>query len=224
MLWGDAMQDWLEPGNLSRSERLQRRLAGLTQRPFPGSATGAVQGQGFAKRVITFVAVGVPLLIGIVFIIVSFATRSEAALSSFVQAHGVRREAVILNVQNEEHHSTTTTGSGSSRHTTTSTSWTALVQVSLADPVGGQTRTTVHVPGYESASPGDSLTVLVNPNDPTYAELPGSPSTSPLLPTIFLVVGSVMAVLGIALWVLIARKGGAFLNRSWQWNWSSRTR
>ena len=206
------MQDFLEPVNLSRSERLQRRLAGLAQRP------------GFAKRVVTLVTVGVPLLAGIIFLIVSFATRSGAALSGFVQAHGVRREAVILSVQNEEHHSTTTTGSGSSRHTTTSTSWTALVAVSLADPVGGQTRTTVHVPGYESAASGDRLTVLVDPNDPSYAELPGSPSTSPLLPAIFLIVGSVLVVLGIALWVLIARKGSAFLNRSWRWNWSSRAR
>jgi hypothetical protein len=216
------MPEWLEPNNLSRSERLQRRLAGLTQRPFPGNAAGGVQGRRFAKRVITFVAVGVPLLIGVIFLIVSFAIRSGAALSGFVQAHGVRRTAVILNVQNQEHHSTTTTGSGSSRHTTTSTSWTALVQVSLAAPVGGQARTTVRVPGYESASPGDRLTVLVDPNDPSYAELPGSPSTSPLLPTIFLIVGSVMVVIGIGLWVLIARKGSAFLNRSWQWNWSSR--
>jgi hypothetical protein len=212
--------DFLEPINLSRSG-LQRRLAGLTQGPFAGGTAGAPRSPRFARRVITLVAVGVPLLVGIVFIIVSFATRSEAALSGFVQAHGVRRAAVILNVQNEEHHSTTTTGSGSGRHTTTSTSWTALVQVSLAAPVGAQTRTTVHVPGYESAAAGDQLTVLVDPDDPAYAELPGSPSTSPLLPTIFLIVGSVMVAIGIGLWVLIARKGSAFLNRS-RWNWSSR--
>ena len=187
-------------------------------------ATGGLPGPRSAKRVITFVAVGVPLFVGIIFLIVSFATRSSAALSGFVQAHGVRREAVILNVQNEEHHSTTTSGSGSSRHTTNSTSWTALVQVSLASPVGGQARTTVHVPDYESASPGDRLTVLVDPKDPSYAELPGSPSTSPLLPTIFLIVGSALVVIGIVLWVLVARKGSAFLGRSWQWNWSSRTR
>ena len=218
------MQDWLEPVNLNRSERLQQRLAGLTQRPFSGGAAGGVQGPRFAKRVITLVVVGVPLLVGIIFLIVSFAIRSQAALSGFVQAHGVRRSAVIVSVQNEEHHSTTTTGSGSGRHTTTSTSWTALVQVSLADPVGGQARTTVHVPGYESAGPGDTLAVLVDPDNPSYAELPGSPSTSPLLPTIFLIVGSVLVVLGIGLWVLVARKGTGFINRSWRWSRSSRAR
>jgi hypothetical protein len=218
------MQDWPDPMNRSRSERRQRRFAGLTQRLFSGRAAGVGQSQRFAKRVIRFVVVGVPLLVGIIFLIVSFAIRSEAALSGFVQAHGVRRSAVIVSVQNQEHQSTTTTGSGSSKHTTTSTSWTALVQVRLADPVGGQARTTVHVPGYESAGPGDTLAVLVDPDNPSYAELPGSPSTSPLLPTIFLIVGSVLVVLGIGLWVLVARKGTAFINRSWRWSWSSRAR
>jgi len=71
---------------------------------------------------------------------VSLALRSSAARSSFVQAHGVRREAVILNVDNIAHMSTTTTGSGSGKHTVTSTTYTAEVLVRLADPVDGQAR------------------------------------------------------------------------------------
>ena len=148
------------------------------------------------------------LFIGVVFVILSFALRSPAALSSFVQAHGVRREAVILSVDNIAHKSTTTTGSGSSKHTVTSTTYTAEVLASLADPVGGQARTTVRVPRHETDGPGDTLTVLVDPNDPGYAELPGSPSTPAVLPTVFLVVGTVLTVVAIT--------GSALIAHSWR--------
>lgn len=145
------------------------------------------------------------LFIGSVFIILSFALRSSAARSSFVQAHGLPREAAIMRVDNIAHTSTTTTGTGSSRHTVTRTTYTAEVLASLADPVDGQARTTVHVPGYETKGPGDTLIVLVDPDDPGYAELPGSPSTPAALPTIFLTVGGVLAAVAITVGALIAR-------------------
>jgi hypothetical protein len=125
-----------------------------------------------------------------------------------VQAHGVRREAVILSVDNIAHKSTSTSGSGSGKHTVTSTTYTAEVLVRLADPVGGQARTTVHVPRYETDGPGDTLIVLVDPNNPSYAELPGSPSTPAVLPTIFLAVGAFLAVVAIT--------GSAIIGRSWR--------
>jgi Kef-type K+ transport system membrane component KefB len=148
------------------------------------------------------VAMIVVMLIGVVFVIISFASRSQAARSSFVQAHGVRREAVILNVDNIAHTSTNPNGSG---HSTT---YTAEVLVRLAVPVGGQAQTTVHVPNYEPGGPGDTLTVLVDPDNPGYAELPGSPSTPALLPTIFLAVGAFLAVVAIT--------GSAFVARLWR--------
>jgi hypothetical protein len=160
-----------------------------------GSIAGLIRGGRLRGYAAGLVAMLIVLFIGAVFITLSFALRSPAALSSFVQAHGVRREAVILNVDNIAHTSTTTTGS--SRHTVTSTTYTAEVLASLADPVGGQARTTVHVPRYETGGPGDTLTVLVDPSDPGYAELPGSPSTPAVLPTIFLVVGAFLAVVAI---------------------------
>jgi Protein of unknown function (DUF3592) len=172
-----------------------------------GSFAGLIWGRRLSGRAAGLVAVLIVLFIGVIFLIVSFALRSSAALSGFVQAHGVRREAVILNVDNIVHESTTTIGSGSSRHTVTSTSYTADVLVSLADPVDGQARTTVHVPNYEAGAPGDTLTVLVDPSDPGYAELPGSPSTPALLPAIFLAVGAFLAVVAITV--------SAFIARSW---------
>ena len=170
-----------------------------------GRIAGLIRGTRLRGYAAGLVAMLVVLLVGAVFIIVSYALRSQAALSSFVQAHGVRREAVILRVDNIAHTSTTTTGSGSSRHTMTSTTYTAEVLASLAEPVGGQARTTVRVPRYETGSPGDTLTVLVDPDAPGYAELPGSPSTPAVLPTIFLAVGAFLAVVAITGSTLIAR-------------------
>ena len=175
------------------------------QFPFRGSVASISRGRSLSGRAAGLIAVLIVLFIGAIFIIVSVALRSPAARSSFVQAHGIRREAVILNVDNIAHTSTSTTGSGSSRHTVTSITYTAEVLASLADPVGGQARTTVRVPRYETDGPGDTLTVLVDPRDPGYAELPGSPSIPAVLPAIFLVVGAVLAVVAITGSALIAR-------------------
>jgi hypothetical protein len=97
---------------------------------------------------------------------------------------------------------------GRRKHTVTSTTYTAEVLVRLADPVGGQARTTVHVPRYETEGPGGTLTVLVDPGDPGYAELPGSPSTPAVLPAIFLAVGVFLTVVSVA--------GSALIARSWR--------
>lgn len=184
--------------------------------------TGGLQPGGGLPRWAVAVLVGVPLLVGMIFLIVSFALRSSAALSSYVQEHGVRRTAVIQSVHNIEHTSTHSVGSGSSKHQETTTSYTAEVLVRLAAPVGGRTQTTVHVPDVESADPGETLTVLVNPKDPGYAELPGAPSTSPILPMIFLIVGGVLVVIAVVAGVLAvrARRRGSpmAVTRSWQWS------
>ena len=141
------------------------------------------------------VAMIVVLLIGVVFVIISFASRSQAARSSFVQAHGVRREAVILSVDNIAQKN----GSGSVK------TYVAEVLVRLADPVDGQTQTTVHVPNRETEGPGGTLTLLVDPDDPGYAELPGSPYTPGVLVTILLAVGAFLIVVAAAGSALIAR-------------------
>ena len=186
------------------------------------------QASGFrvGRRLIVVLAAGIPLFIGVIFVVVSFGVRSQAAKSSYVQDHGVQRTAVILSVNNIESTDTEWVGTGSSRHQETTTSWTAEVVVRLAAPVGGQTQTTVHVPNRESDGPGTTLTVLVDPKEPGYAELPGSPSIPPILPTIFLIVGSALIVIGIAAGTLVARlwrRGRPVtLSRSWEWSRSTR--
>jgi hypothetical protein len=50
--------------------------------------------------------------------------------------------------------------------------------VSLVSPAGGLATTTVRYPGQSSYLTGQSISVLIDPHQPTYAELPGSPDTS----------------------------------------------
>ena len=213
----------LPPAGPRRNETWLRAAEFAAGLPFVGRPVGFFLRRAgddrFRRRAIATLAAGLPLLIGVIFIAVSLGTRSSAALSGFVQAHGVRRQAVIVSVQNFEHQSSTSSGSGKHHTNETSISWTALVQVSLAAAVDGQSRTTVHVPNYENAGPGDELTVLVDPDNPGYAELPGAPSTSPLLPAVFLIVGSVLAAAGIGLAVFFAWKGTRSLDESGSGFW-----
>jgi hypothetical protein len=149
-------------------------------------------------------AAGIPLLIGVIFLVIAPFLRAQADHSSFVQAHGIRRTAVLLSVNNIE--STTSSGSGNQQHT--STSWTADVTVRLTGPGGSQGQTVVHVPHFDSDAPGTALTVLVDPHDPSYAELPGVPAHTAVLPTVFTAVGSLL--------VVIAAVAAGFVIRSWR--------
>lgn len=107
----------------------------------------------------------------VVFLIISFHVRSEGARSSYTQAHGASRQAGILTVQNIQHQS-------HSQHGGTSTWYTAELTVSLNQPVRGLSQTTVQVPHAVSYSAGETVTVLVDPAEPGYAELPGVPDVT----------------------------------------------
>jgi hypothetical protein len=151
------------------------------------------------------VVVGIPLLAGVFFLALAYDMHSQGGLSSDAQGHGVRRTAVIQSVHNIGHTSSYSVGTGASKHTQTSTSYTAEVIVRLSTPVDGRTQTTVHVPEYESSGPGDTLTVLVSPKDPSYAELPGSPITPAGHPMIFEVVGFVFVFIAVLGSLLVVR-------------------
>lgn len=116
------------------------------------------------------------LIAGVIGVIAGVNALSDASQSDYVQAHGVRRPAVIQSVNNVSHQSQRQTGSGSNARTQYFTTYTAEVLVQLAEPVDGRTQTTVHVPHAVNDNPGTALTVLVSPKDPGYAELPGTPS------------------------------------------------
>ena len=47
----------------------------------------------------------------------------------------------------------------------------------LAEPFQGNSTTVVHYPAFSDLDPGQVVHVLVDPRQPGYAELPGSPDT-----------------------------------------------
>ncbi len=88
---------------------------------------------------------------------------ADAARSAYTQAHGVREVATVISARNE---SDTYKGV---------TTWYGYVLVRLPQPVGGQAQTTVHSPDKVHYATGAAVTVLVDPQSPSYAELPGNP-------------------------------------------------
>ena len=95
------------------------------------------------------------------------ASNASAAQSSYVQAHGMRDSATVVSEDDIAHW---TKQSG--------TTYTSLVNVQLQQPVHGTTRSVVHVPYAAGDLPGGKVTVLVNPRNPGYSELPGSADTT----------------------------------------------
>lgn len=84
-------------------------------------------------------------------------------LSRYVQSQGKAVPASVVSVRNIEH----TSRSG--------TWYTADIRVALAAPVDGVSVSTVHDPQASGLAAGDPLTVLVDPQRPGYAEIPGQP-------------------------------------------------
>jgi len=77
--------------------------------------------------------------------------------------------------------------------------------VRLPHPVGGQAQTTVHVPDKVSYRSGDAVTVLVDPQGPGYAELPGRPYDTRTGILVFSIVVSLFIILSAAGFLLSVR-------------------
>jgi hypothetical protein len=105
------------------------------------------------------------------FFLFSFHIRAESAQSAYTQAQGVGVQATVVSVQNIQNR--THSQSGGSH-----VFYTAVVTAALSQPVGGLSQTTVHVPHQVSYAAGQTLSVLVDPQAPGYAELPGQPSVT----------------------------------------------
>jgi hypothetical protein len=102
-------------------------------------------------------------VIGIVMIPLTFSTHAAADKSSYTQSNGISVNAMVTNVDNEQ-------SCGRS-----SCTYYAYVNVLLSQPVDGRASATVNIPQNVSYSSGQTIGVLVDPKDPGYAELPGSP-------------------------------------------------
>ncbi|HXL94849.1 MAG TPA: DUF3592 domain-containing protein [Streptosporangiaceae bacterium] len=127
------------------------------------------QGSGSGRRGLHApgaVAFQALLFLGItIFLIVStLQSYSGAQQSSYTQAHGVSETAVADNVQ-------VITNRGSHG----SVSYTSDITVTVQHPIVGNGSATVYSQGGTSVTQGSTLTVLVDPRQPSYAEIPGSP-------------------------------------------------
>jgi hypothetical protein len=113
----------------------------------------------------------VMVVVAAVLFLFSFHIRSQSAKSAYTQAHGVYNQATVVSVNNIAHQSHSQSGS--------STTWyTAEVFVKLNPPIRGRSQTMVHVPHSVSYAAGDPVSVLVDPQALSYAELPGQPSVT----------------------------------------------
>ncbi|MGO9789178.1 MAG: hypothetical protein ACLP8S_06555 [Solirubrobacteraceae bacterium] len=88
-------------------------------------------------------------------------THSQGVRSAFVQSHGVRAAAVVDRVDNTQHCSRS------------GCNYTAAVVVTLKAPVRGARTSVVHYPDYSDLVSGESVVVLVDPQQTAYAGLPG---------------------------------------------------
>jgi hypothetical protein len=118
-------------------------------------------------------------------IVAAFALRSDADRSAYTQSHGVASTGTVTNVDNIQ-----TCG----RY---SCSYHAHIAVTLNPPVEGHATSTVSYPAFSSVNVGDQIQVLVDPQQPDYAELPGSPSVKPGQWIGLLVFGVVFALLAV---------------------------
>ncbi len=94
---------------------------------------------------------------------ISVALHARAARSAYTQHHGASRTGIVTLVHRIHH---------SSR----SSSWTTYdYDVTLDDPVNGASSTRVHDPdqNFQHYFSGESVSILVDPKQPSYAEIPG---------------------------------------------------
>jgi hypothetical protein len=133
---------------------------------------------------------GVFALCAIGLIIGTLISISQASRSSYVQNHGIRTLGTVTFVNDIQH----------CNSNGTSCYYTSQISVTLHPPVDGASSTTVYAPFSSSLNAGDTVTVLVDPHELGYAELPGSPYVTT---TQWIVLGAV-AVLLIVLALLSA--------------------
>jgi hypothetical protein len=136
----------------------------------------------------------------VVILAMGLAAAGDAAVSAYTQAHGVRENAVVdsdsMTCANYEF--TQQCGARSSLY--------PQLAVTLSRPVGGQNTSSVDLNGKDPRLPkGDVISVLVDPQDPSHAELPGKPfntaaGSDGMKAASAAMFGLAMAIVLVALW------------------------
>lgn len=131
-------------------------------------------------------------------LVATFSTIADANRSNYVQQHGVHLSGTVTDVNEIK---------SCGRY---SCSYTAEVTVQLAEPYHGTSTTVVHYPDFSNLVDGQVVHVLVDPKQPGYAELPGSPDTksSQWIGLIFgcLLFGALAVFSALELWKLLKRR------------------
>ncbi len=95
-------------------------------------------------------------------IVAAISEHSQGDRSAFVQAHGTPAGGVVESVDNTQECSKS------------SCDYTAAVSIDLTGTVDGVRSTVAHYDDYSDLVDGDAVDVLVDPQQPAYAEFPGS--------------------------------------------------
>lgn len=128
----------------------------------------------------------------VILAVTAVSLHSQGNRSSFVQAHGAPRSATVTRVDNIEHH-----GKYSAWYT-------AEIYATFLPPVDGRAITEVYVPKQVDYSLGQQVPVLVDPRQPGYAELPGTPGVTAGNWITAAVLAVIMLVLeGLVIWATI---------------------
>lgn len=110
--------------------------------------------------------------------------------SAYVQAHGLSRSAVVDRVRN-----IATTNKGVTRYT-------ATLSVTVKSLSGSNRNAVVYSPERAQVKPGSTITVLLDPQQPAYAELPGYPDNHGWILSVILSLGAVgLGVLAVYFWL-----------------------
>src|SRR3954465_2019817 len=100
------------------------------------------------------------------FIAAAVTAKSDAARSARLQREGIRVVATVSAVDNQR--------SNHRDNDTSSSSYTSVVTLALQPPLRGHDHTALRFSHYSKLVVGQSVTVLVDPRDPGYAEQPGA--------------------------------------------------
>jgi hypothetical protein len=136
---------------------LRRHLPGDSRyAPHPAKRSSRMDPAGFGFMTL----IGAALLV--YFTVMAVQSHADADRSFYVQRHGVPDVAITQQVQNIAHQGKTT-------------SYTFQITVALGHTSVGDGTAVVYGNGQTSAEPGMAVSVLVDPRQPDYAELPGNP-------------------------------------------------
>jgi hypothetical protein len=114
---------------------------------------------------------------------------SYVGRSAYVQAHGIREAAEVDHVQNIEEN-----GKGGPNYTATLT-------VTVTSPGHGARTAVVYDPHQTTIKPGATITVLADPGQPAYAELPGQPYNNYVLLIVLAGLGALTGAIAAYLWL-----------------------